>query len=98
MRWDEIDLTGLERPIRRPDPVREALVEHLGGVCAQCGHDSYLEFDHADHPNTHKRFAEVRHLPWTALLLWAEEEDIQLLCRGCHSIKSGLERAQTELW
>lgn len=94
MRWDEIDLNGLERPKPKPDPVKDALIEHLGGECVVCGHDSYLEFGHADVDNAHVRFADVRRLPWNALLLWVQDEGIQLFCRGCHAKKSGRERAR----
>lgn len=66
---------------------RERAVKELGGVCQQCGSESYLEFDHID-PST-KTLELCRVWGQRSWKRIREELDkCQLLCKSCHKEKT----------
>lgn len=65
-------------------------IEILGGKCKQCGVTDYrcLQFDHIK-PELRKPNSYVSHLVIRAIVLGnIKEDEIQLLCANCHSIKT----------
>lgn len=72
---------------RRYEQRRAMFIEELGGVCAQCGSEDSLEFDHID-PQT-KSFNLAKKMVSGALAVLREEvQKCQLLCYTCHKKKS----------
>jgi 5-methylcytosine-specific restriction endonuclease McrA len=70
---------------------RAQAIEALGGVCARCGFDDTLEFDHID-PST-KEFRLARGLAgYSETRIQAELAKCQLLCKECHYQKSREDR------
>jgi 5-methylcytosine-specific restriction endonuclease McrA len=79
---------GLERYARR----RLALIEALGGRCAECGEDnaSLLEFDHVD-PETKEAGVSGLLISATLERIAKEALKCQLLCVDCHKRKTRVE-------
>lgn len=83
-------------PDRRRQYAREWMAKRRtewlsqNGPCAQCGSDDYLEVDHVD-PG---RKVSHRVWSWTQARRDAELAKCQVLCRDCHAVKSGSERAR----
>lgn len=70
---------------------RSSLIEHLGGVCVDCGSKESLEFDHL----RDKKFniaARLNSAPWNVLL--EEAEKCVLRCGVCHSFWTATRKLQ----
>ena len=77
--------------MKRYNKRKESFIEKLGGKCSQCGSDKELQFDHI---NPEEKSFTLGHKMASAPLevLEKELEKCQLLCRGCHIIKTVYER------
>ena len=60
--------------------------ERLGGKCASCGADGYLEFDHVDPATKDRKVSEATN--WSMQRFLSEVDKCQLLCKDCHLAKS----------
>lgn len=67
-------------------------IDLLGGVCARCGSEERLEFDHVDNDRENYRhtLSNMWDCAWDKIV--AELERCQLLCRHCHAVKSQIDR------
>lgn len=68
---------------------KQGLIEQLGGQCVHCGSQERLQFDHIDPTQKTLVITEFRSHPWNLVL--EEIKKCQLLCKGCHLIKSRAE-------
>jgi 5-methylcytosine-specific restriction endonuclease McrA len=68
---------------------RQALIQELGGVCVQCDSPDALEFDHRD--RSQKKIEISSRLKGKRAWLAEELEKLQLLCEGCHRLKTNEE-------
>jgi hypothetical protein len=72
---------------------RASAVEYLGGVCAVCGIDEGLDFDHID-PTT-KIMSIARASSRSEKFFWEEVNKCQLLCKPHHVEKTANDRMMT---
>lgn len=68
---------------------RADAITSLGGKCVKCGTDKHLQFDHID-PSL-KEMNISKALASTNEILKRELAKYQLLCYGCHQIKTAQE-------
>jgi len=80
-----------ERQIKNAERKAKA-IDLLGGVCANCGAEERLEFDHIgnDRENYKHTLSNMWDYAWDKIV--AELKKCQLLCRHCHAIKSMVDR------
>ena len=70
---------------------RLQMVKRLGGRCAECQTTEALELDHVDPFTRRRRDLSARE--------WLEDEQaghLQVLCNGCHRLKSVGDRARKQ--
>ena len=65
---------------------RETAIIQLGGKCVKCGAKEELEFDHLDPKSKYKTISKLILAP--DVILEAELNKCQLLCKNCHLEKS----------
>lgn len=65
---------------------RAKALAYLGGKCKSCGTTEKLEFDHINPEDVSFRISQNLAAAW--LVLKAELDKCQLLCRTCHWIKT----------
>ncbi len=68
---------------------KQAIIDHLGGCCTECGSTSNLEVDHID--RNQKKFSINRRLSVKNNL--DELTKCQLLCWECHRAKTSKENS-----
>ena len=81
--------------IKNPNP-KGRVAEVWGGVCALCGGEfpqNMLEVDHRVGNNSLKDFDDI--LPFILAISCVSEDDLQLVCKPCHRIKTLCERNGT---
>lgn len=81
--------------IKNPNP-KGRVAEVWGGICALCGGEfpqNMLEVDHRVGNNSLKDFDDI--LPFILAISCVSEDDLQLVCKPCHRIKTLCERNGT---
>lgn len=81
-----------EYHLKRYYQKRERAIRELGGKCANCGKTNNLQLDHKD--NSSKSFEISRLLSVSNRDFEEELKKCQVLCSGCHSLKSILEQGK----
>jgi hypothetical protein len=78
-----------ETTIKRAEN-RAKAIDLLGDVCAYCGGNNFLQFDHVnnDRIDTEHCISQMLTLSWAVIL--EELKKCQLLCRSCHAKKPKL--------